>query len=218
MFYTVYKITNKINQKYYIGMHKTDVLDDGYMGSGKILKKAILKYGIDNFAKEILHIFDNEEDMKKKEKELVVISERTYNLNEGGHGGFGFINSDPETILKKGKNSYIAMKKTMEIKYGSNWQSISGKIGNQACRTKHPELSKTIAKRGHEEGWLSFKGKKHSVQTKKTIGMKNSIHQQGKNNSQYGTCWITNGKENKKIKKEELDLYIETGFIKGRTL
>jgi hypothetical protein len=48
--------------------------------------------------------------------------------------------------------------------------------------------------------------------------MKNSIHQQGKNNSQYGTCWITNGKENKKIKKEELNLYIETGFIKGRTL
>ena len=51
------------------------------------------KYGIENFTKEVLHIFESEEEMNAKEKELVVISEQTYNLNEGGHGGFGYINS-----------------------------------------------------------------------------------------------------------------------------
>lgn len=92
MFYTVYKITNTLNDRFYIGMHKTDNLDDGYMGSGKLIRLAIEKYGLDKFKKEILHVFDNEEDMKNKERELVVLSEKSYNLCDGGMGGFGYIN------------------------------------------------------------------------------------------------------------------------------
>lgn len=92
MFYCVYKITNKINNKFYIGMHQTCDLNDGYMGSGKRLHAAYKKYGVENFEKEILHVYDNEKDMKDKEKELVVISEMSYNLCDGGKGGFGYIN------------------------------------------------------------------------------------------------------------------------------
>lgn len=89
MYYTIYKITNKINNKFYIGKHQTEDLNDGYMGSGKLIRRAIEKYGSDNFVKEILHIFDNEADINAKEKELVVLSEQSYNLCDGGHGGFG---------------------------------------------------------------------------------------------------------------------------------
>lgn len=92
MYYTVYKITNKVNNKYYIGKHQTENIDDDYMGSGKLLRRAIKKHGIKNFVKEILCVFDNEEEMNAKEKELVTISEHTYNLCEGGQGGFGYIN------------------------------------------------------------------------------------------------------------------------------
>lgn len=218
MFYTIYKIINNINGKYYIGMHKTTNIDDDYMGSGKVLKRAIKKYGLENFTKTILHIFDNEEDMKNKEKELVVISEDTYNLLEGGHGGFGYINSTPEIIYKKGKKSYAAMNETMEKTYGKEWKKVAGKLGNIAAKLKHPDLSSKIAKKGHEEGWLSWKGRKHKEETKKKIGLKNSKHQKGSGNSQYGTCWITDGKENKKIKKEDLNLYLKLGFYKGRIL
>lgn len=88
MFYYVYKITNIINGNFYIGAHSTSNMDDGYMGSGKLIKRAILKYGIENFKKEILKFVDSKQEMYELEKELVVLNENSYNLKPGGSGGF----------------------------------------------------------------------------------------------------------------------------------
>jgi len=63
--YLVYMITNKVNGKRYIGCHKTDDVDDGYMGSGKLIRRAIKKYGSENFAKEVLATFKNDSENKK---------------------------------------------------------------------------------------------------------------------------------------------------------
>ena len=92
MHYIIYKTTNKINGKFYIGKHQTQDLNDGYMGSGRLIKRAITKYGVENFHKEILEVHNSEEDMNEAEKRLVVLSEDSYNLCEGGKGGFGYIN------------------------------------------------------------------------------------------------------------------------------
>ncbi|MEX0596844.1 MAG: GIY-YIG nuclease family protein, partial [Candidatus Paceibacterota bacterium] len=70
-YYTVYKTTNLINDKIYIGIHETKNLNDNYLGSGKLLKRAIEKYGSQNFKREYLFIFDNKEEQLAKEKELV---------------------------------------------------------------------------------------------------------------------------------------------------
>ena len=91
MKYTIYQIKNKINGKIYIGKHQTENLDDGYFGSGVALREAVKKYGKENFLKEILFVFDSEDEMNAKERELItedfVKRKDTYNLGVGGEGG-----------------------------------------------------------------------------------------------------------------------------------
>lgn len=69
-------------------------------------------------------------------------------------------------------------------------------------------------------GWISpgFKGKKHSNEFKERLSKINKEKQSGSNNSQYGTCWIHNDLQSKKIQIEELDSFIENGWKKGRVL
>jgi len=91
MKYIIYKTTNILDRKYYVGCHCTEDENDNYLGSGKHLNYAIKKYGRENFVKEVLHIFENKQDMFDKEKEIVskdfVNDPMTYNLKVGGSGG-----------------------------------------------------------------------------------------------------------------------------------
>ena len=89
--YLIYKITNLLNNKIYIGLHKTYDINDDYMGSGKNIKNEIELFGIENFKKEILFDFDNFDDMIKKEAELVneefLKRDDVYNIVLGGNAG-----------------------------------------------------------------------------------------------------------------------------------
>lgn len=87
-----YKITNKINNHFYYGVHRTDDLNDGYMGSGSRLKNAFKKYGIENFEKEILRFFDTGKEAFEYEAEVVteelVYDNNCYNMVCGGRCAF----------------------------------------------------------------------------------------------------------------------------------
>ena len=94
LMYYVYKITNLINNRYYIGVHRTDNFNDDYMGSGTLIKRAISKYGQENFIKEKLFEYETAEAAFFKEAEL--IAEKTdlcYNLHLGGKGGWDYVNT-----------------------------------------------------------------------------------------------------------------------------
>jgi hypothetical protein len=89
MVYIVYKTTNNINGKIYIGMHKQEDNNfDGYYGSGVILNLAIEKYGINNFSRETLLTYDDLESARNKERELVTaefcLLRDNYNVSAGG--------------------------------------------------------------------------------------------------------------------------------------
>lgn len=115
MYYTIYRTTNQINGKCYIGKHQTKDLNDGYMGSGKLIKRAIAKYGIENFSKEILHVFNTEKEMNAKEAEIVTedFCKNSYNLCKGGQGGFSYINHN--CTEQKRQNSLKGGQKLREL-------------------------------------------------------------------------------------------------------
>ena len=173
------------------------------MGSGRLIQRAIKKHGKENFKKEILYSFSTESEMNQKEKELVTedfcLRDDTYNLCVGGQGGFSYIN---RSGLNNSKRDVIAQMKKL----------ADNRRGKRCLRT-----SKMMEER-HRLGLVkydNFTGKTHSEETKRIIGNKNSKRQSGSGNSQFGTCWITNGTENSKISKFD---HIPDGWNKGRTL
>ena len=86
-----YKVTNNITGQYYYGIHSTNKLNDGYMGSGSSLRRAKKEYGKENFTKEIIKYFNNRDEASVYENEIVtqdVINDvKCYNLRTGGDYG-----------------------------------------------------------------------------------------------------------------------------------
>ena len=85
-----YKITNTKSGEYYFGIHSTDDLDDGYLGSGTRIKEAIEKEGKENFNEEIIKFFSTitealEEEARVVTKDLVD-DPMCYNMVLGGGG------------------------------------------------------------------------------------------------------------------------------------
>jgi hypothetical protein len=213
LFYTVYRITNTINGKHYIGKHQTKDLDDGYFGSGKLLRYAIKKYGKDAFVKQILRVCSTEKEMDLIEKILVVPDpEISYNLCNGGQGGWSYLNRDFWSEEKRHKHN----KKVSP--FGKDFAKKLAKRGHYInTGNKSREWFNTLTAEDKKRLFAnsSFCGKTHSEETKKRIGLKNK-KLTGKRNGSFGTCWITNGQVNKKIKKDELDIWLEKGYYKGR--
>lgn len=211
-YYTIYRTTNTINNKIYIGKHQTEDLEDGYLGSGKILKRAINLYGEDKFESEILYIFESKIEMDKMEAEIVdaefVKREDTYNIKLGGEGGFDHINY-VDIVGRKEKN-----RKAGRASAKKNW-------ANPEFVKMIKEKASNTFKRLHKEGLLNssrFKDKKHTEETKKKMSGK--THQKGSGNSNYGKCWIYNKelKESKSVKKENLEFWLNKGWIRGRKI
>lgn len=224
VYYTIYKVTNKVNGKIYIGSHKTSDLNDNYMGSGKYLKRAFEKYGIENFTKEILFVFDNPTAMYAKEAEIVNVDflaeENTYNLKQGGFGGFDYINENKlygfsnNDVAKKGRQTVNAK---LEKMYGPGWRTHISNLGKQSLKLildKNPNFFKECVERRDFSGINNpMYGKTHTPEVRSIISNANK----GDKNPMFGKRWIysTELKCSKRIGKDD---ELPKGWAEGRKI
>ena len=118
--YCIYRITNKINGKTYIGQHKYKKLNDKYMGSGKLIIKAKNKYGIENFKKEILEFDIPDVDLANDWEQMYILFERAkgkaeYNIANGGNG-IGTVSEETKRKLSEALKGRISWNKGKHCK------------------------------------------------------------------------------------------------------
>jgi hypothetical protein len=220
----VYKLTNVVNGKIYIGVHRTDNLDDGYMGSGNLLAKAKNKYGTDNFKKEIIEFFPTYKEALEAEKELVTIdfiNENTnYNLKEGGYGNCKWSKKMSDEIKEMRRKMWSDpefRKKVITPKYRKR-RSDSAINWIQNNPERHAERMEKINKNPDKIAKMAEKhrGMKRSEEAKKNMseGMKAAFLKNGPKSKGGGMKYIYNPVE-KKAKRIEANEEIPDGWVKG---
>ena len=240
----IYKTTNLINGKTYIGKHSSQNIEtDNYLGSGKILKKAIKKYGRENFIRQILYQFDSQNQALQKQIQIVdqqfVKQEDTYNITCGGYGSWYHTkelipvkDEFSNNLLVKGNDPRILSGQLKSIFKSTVW------ITNGECnkRIKNDSLIPIGWWKGRKMSLDYLKGQNNPTRNKIWInngkqerriekdrkipsgwerGRKPGHFQVGQNHSFYGKMWITNGKQNKFIVK---DISIPFGWKRGRVV
>ena len=174
----VYKTTNLLNGKIYVGKDEGD--RDHYLGSGYILRRAIEKYGKESFQKEVLEICASREILEEREKHWIKELNATdpkigYNVAEGGTGGntyFGKTEEEMRLIKEKISNSAKGRVFSEEHRRRLAEHARSRK-GNKPCKFKGQKYEDFM-----DEGRANFikeklrtsnKGKKLSTETKQKI-------------------------------------------------
>ena len=213
-YHFIYRTTNQVNGKFYVGMHSTDDLEDGYVGSGKRLGYSIRKYGLENHKFEILEFLPSREELRKREAEVVNEEMLNHplcmNLKFGGEGGWDYLNKSKKNLYgNNGKDGFGKQNLLLGSSLHDHLKS-SGK--SEEYRAKMSEKMK--AKRSEcSDLW---KTSPLSDDHKCKIGKTNSQRQSGEGNSQFGTCWICNDEITKKINKNDLSFWLSQGWRKGR--
>lgn len=196
----IYKTTCNVTGRWYVGMHSTSNENDGYLGSGTILRRSIRKYGADNHTKEILEYCNTRDNLSLREVEIVtkeLISDGfCMNLKQGGEGGWD-------------ENHSKAFKKKLD-----NDQEFREKFSKKCSKISKEKILNGIVTPINEV--YDWNGKTHAEETKQLISDTKKGTGTGEANSQYGTCWMTKDGLNKKVKKEELESHLYDGWITGR--
>lgn len=161
----VYKITNLLNNKIYIGVHSTDDLNDGYMGSGRAITNAIRRYGVENFKKEILVDFETAELAYRLEKMLVdekfIKRKDTYNAMVGGVGG--------DTRSGKRPSEETRRKMSESHRGKTHSEETRKKLSESNKGERHPFFGKRFSEETRRKMSEAHKGKRFSEEHRKKI-------------------------------------------------
>lgn len=184
----IYLTTNIVNGKIYIGKHeisKDKKVNANYIGSGDLFKRAVKKYGEENFKRKILRLCYSLHELRVWEH-VYIVKHKSHIRSIGYNIAKGDVNTSeynpaklPEvrekmSLKKKGKPSSFKGKKLSEKAKRTISQKNKGKVRSDEFREKMRKIGK---KRG---GVMT--GRRHTEEAKKKISKANK----GKNNPMYG--------------------------------
>lgn len=228
-YHYLYKITNKINQRYYYGIHSTKNLNsDHYMGSGKVLKKAICKYGVENFKKDIIKFVNSRKELIQLEKEIVnekmLKDPLCYNMVLGGSN---FLNKTVGkiTVIDKTGNTFMVdvndprrlSGELNPIAYGNC--AAKDKFGNVFWVKKDDIRFFTGELTGISKGMVvAYDSNNISYWVKTDDDRLKSgelVVRCNNLNGRKDWRWVKKGNDCKSIHKTELEYYLSNGWVVG---
>lgn len=226
MYGYIYIVTNKINNKVYIGQHKYDKpeLDPNYTGSGVILVEAYKKYGMSNFETALICTAESKSELNNLEITYIRYYRETqgddnvYNIADGGQGGDFYPMTkerrrkigdalrgrkrDPE-VVKRCAAAKIGHTVSEESRLKSRLSNIGQKRSEEARRNMSLHHANVTGNNN------PFFGKHHSAEALQKIG--NAA--KGRNSNKR---WITNGIDSLLIDISKIDSYLDNGYKYGR--
>ncbi|MEG1565841.1 MAG: NUMOD3 domain-containing DNA-binding protein [Bacilli bacterium] len=216
----IYKTTNKINGKIYVGQKKSErFLGNKYLGSGKVITNAVKHYGNDNFTVEMLEEINSVEDLDNREiywiKELNATNrEIGYNISEGGKVNRTMVGENNPFYGKH--HSEKTIKRWSEIRKGlKGYPHKMSEESKIKISIKNKGRIKTIEEIEKRRQTLLSKGGNYWSKNPE-YRLKMSILHKGKPSHCKGRITITNNIEEKMIFMEDLDKYLKLGWWRGR--
>ena len=208
-------IENNLNRNYHIP-------SIGFHTNGTVTVKDIngntLKVSVDDpryLNGELVHNFTGFTNLRNINGDIIHVS-----IDDPRYLNGDLVGLTSGTVTVKDKNGNTLKVSVDDPRY-LNGELVGVNRGTVIVKDKNGHISQvSIDDLMYLNGDLKpiWVGRKHTPETKKKIGETNSIKQNGENNSQYGTCWMHNNKVNKKIKKSEIEYWINEGWFKGRKM
>jgi len=206
-YHYIYKTTNLLNGRYYYGMHSTDIIEDGYLGSGTYLRRAIKKHGKENFNREIIEYCKTRTELKSREIDIVnlqeVANKNCYNCVTGGEG-VGLPIGYEHTEETRNKMS--------ESRSGENHWNY-GKLHSPKTRKKISDAHLGLKRSEESCKKQSKTWENMSVEDRQRIGAEISKRTKGELNGFYGK---THTDEVKKVIREKRKLQEFTEETKAK--
>ena len=221
MYGYIYKTTNLVNGKIYIGQHKSESFDEDYKGSGCLLWNAIRKYGWDNFKTEILVECNSIEEMNFEEIRLISefnARDRSigYNITEGGSGFLGvdcahFGESNGMYGKKHSEESRRKMSESQKRREPPT-EETRRKLSESHRRENLSESTlKKLSESSKRENRSEETMRKMSESHKRENLSEESLRHLSEAN--VGRKWIHKGTENKFVTSEDFEKYINEGRL-----
>ena len=187
----IYKTVNVLNGKFYIGQDSNN--NPEYLGSGTLLKRAIEKYGKENFIKEIVEVCSTKTELNEREKYWIKetkAQEIGYNIAEGGNGGNTYDEETRQRISQEFRGREVDPKTIEKAKKTREKRKQENPDVYKMSEEQKQILSKTHKGKVHPKEWRERQSnfmKDFTNYSPKFLEMQNGENRKGEKSPMWGT-------------------------------